>query len=261
MMQISESDDKLIITTTNKLLRDLNMMSSRFSVAFKNNTNLDDVAIDFIYSELKKRLYTALASLENNNVIKLNTYNVKIIDTDNWKTELLTDDENILLKQIESECIWAYQKSKNRKVFTTIQNIKLESGLTEYMKTRNQQIINLFGHRIMKEHHIEIMDNNAVYELDDEFKNKPYGILAEELNHRVCDSLIKTLETRTSDSNNNRIDSAKKRIENLININKINCDPSLSEPANSQPETSNGFIIYENKHINKRKRKCLSDYV
>lgn len=282
MININKAEQNCIVTTTNKLLSDIGMMSQQFKSQCVNNKNLDDTAIDFVYSELKKRLGAALKSLEKNNIIKLNTYNVKIIDSDKWETEIFTDEENEQLSKINDECMWEYQLSRNRKVFTNIQSIKLEYGLTDYMKIRSRKISEAFGCRVMKQHHLERIGGNVVYGLDDDLKDLNQSDLEKILNKRLCDSMIKTLETKTRDNYNStyeRVCRARDRIINFINMNRIDNDAPViitdesmideleyfnesgicfDDADESIPDVASEY--YESKHKNKRRRKCLDDY-
>lgn len=282
MMNINKSEQGCIITTTNKMMSDLGMMSKQFKNQCVNNRNLDDTAIDFVYSELKKRLGVALRSLEKNNIIKLNTYNVKIVDSDKWETEIFTDEENEQLAKINDECMWEYQLSRNRKVFTNIQSIKLECGLTEYMKIRNKKISEAFGCKVMKQHHLEKINSNAVYGLEDDLINLNQSDLEKVLNQRLCDSMMSTLDTKTRDVYNpsyERMCKAKDRITNFVNMNRIDNDAPViivddniideletlnehgiffDDTDDDVPDTTSEY--YESRHKNKRRRKCFDDY-
>lgn len=213
-------------TSFKNLLKNLGMMSPDFSEEHRQNTNLDDVAFGFIYAELNKRLKSALKSMQDNNMINLNIYNVKILNSGRFETELMTEEENEIFSQIEIDSIWMYQRNKNRKVFTTIQKIRLEFGFTEYMKIKNELIKErLKCNGVMKEYHIELTTHHKYYQLEKDLQGLSIPELEVELNTRLNDSILKTLETKLKKDYDTfdyqRYEPSKDKIKKLIEKNRF----------------------------------------
>lgn len=223
--------DRYITTSKNKLLNDLMMKSPEYNEENKQNKNLDDVAFSFINYELNKRLKDALKSLKNSGVIKLNAYNVKF-HKGKFETELLTDEENKTLEKIIESSIWEYQHRKNRRVFTNLNNIRLEYGMTEYTEIKNSMIEKEFGCSIMEEYHIEVMTNSKVYYLEEELQELSEEDLMIELNHRLNDSIIKTLETKLHKDyysyDYQRHEPSKDKIKRLVQLNRVEHEPKTT---------------------------------